>query len=79
LLAGLSPIEFMIRFALGNDNVDVCLVATTDQAHLAADIAYAAKGPLDPAVHREACKRLAEAGGGPGQGTYRGGGPTPVL
>ena len=79
LLNGLSRIEFMIRFAISNDNVDVCLVATTDQAHLVDDIAYAAKGPLDPTLYREACKRLAAAGAGPGQGTYRGGGPTPVL
>ncbi len=68
----------MIRFAMANDNVDVCLVATTDAAHLAADVDYADKGPLD-AEYRLACGRLAAAGGGPGQGKYHGGGPTPVL
>jgi hypothetical protein len=69
----------MIRFALSNDNIDVALVATTDSAHLAADVAYAAKGPLDAELFRTACQHLAAAGGGPGQGAYKGGGPTPVL
>lgn len=79
LLEGMSRIEFMIRFALSNDNIDVGLVATTDDAHLAADIAYATKGPLDTELFQTACRRLTDAGGGPGQGEYRGGGPTPVL
>jgi aryl-alcohol dehydrogenase-like predicted oxidoreductase len=78
LLEGMSRIEFMIRFALSNDNVDVALVATTDEAHLAADVEYAIRGPLDGRVFRIACQRLASAGGGPGQGVYRHGGPTPV-
>jgi aryl-alcohol dehydrogenase-like predicted oxidoreductase len=79
LLGGMSRIEFMIRFALSNDNVDVCLVGTTDEAHLAADIGYATKGPLDAELFQAACRRLTAAGGGPGQGKYQGGGPTPVL
>jgi aryl-alcohol dehydrogenase-like predicted oxidoreductase len=79
LLAGMSPTEFMIRFALSNDNVDVALVATTDDAHLVADVAYAARGPLDTELFQTACHRLAAAGGGPGQGRYQGGGPSPVL
>lgn len=78
LLGGMSRIEFMIRFAMTNENVDVCLVATTDDAHLVADVDYAAKGPLDAELYQTACRRLADAGGGPGQGKYRGGGPTPV-
>jgi aryl-alcohol dehydrogenase-like predicted oxidoreductase len=79
LLGGMSRIEFMIRFAMSNDNVDVCLVATTDADHLAADVDFAMKGPLDAELFQAACSRLAAAGGGPGQGKYRGGGPTPVL
>ncbi len=79
LLGGTSRIEFMIRFALSNENVDVALVATTDDAHLAANVEYAAKGPLDAALFQNACRRLAAAGGGPGQGKYSRGGPTPVL
>jgi aryl-alcohol dehydrogenase-like predicted oxidoreductase len=78
-LDGLSPIEFMIRFALSNDDIDVALVATTDEAHLAADIAIAVKGALDPDFRNRIRERLTAAGGGPGQGKYHGGGPTPVL
>jgi aryl-alcohol dehydrogenase-like predicted oxidoreductase len=79
LLDGMSRIEFMIRFVLANDNVDMALVATTDEAHLAADIAYAAKGPLEAERFEAACQRLNAAGGAPGQGKYHGGGPTPVV
>jgi aryl-alcohol dehydrogenase-like predicted oxidoreductase len=79
LLDGMSRIEFMIRFVLSNDNVDVAIVATTDEAHLAANIDYAAKGPLDPKTVEEARRRLTAAGSMPGAGKYRGGGPTPVL
>jgi aryl-alcohol dehydrogenase-like predicted oxidoreductase len=78
LLDGMPRVEFMIRFALANDNVGIALVATTDPAHLAADVAYAAKGALSAEIYEEACRRLAAAGGGPGQGTYARGGPTPV-
>lgn len=79
LLDGLSPIEFMIRFVLANENVDVALVATTNPANLTADIAFANKGPLDKKVYDEARRRLDEIGAGPGQGKYAKGGPTPVL
>lgn len=79
LLDGMSRIEFMIRYVLSNSDVDVALVATTDPAHLAADIDYAGKGPLDAARVAEAKRRLSEAGSKPGAGKYRGGGPTPVL
>ena len=79
LLDGMSRIEFMIRFAMSNTNVDVCLVATTDPAHVAADVDYAMKGSLDAQLFETACQRLTAAGGGPGQGKYRRGGPLPVL
>jgi aryl-alcohol dehydrogenase-like predicted oxidoreductase len=79
LLGGMSPIELMIRFALSNDDIDVALVATNDEAHLVADIEYAARGPLDAELYHAVCRRLAAAGGGPGQGKYHRGGPTPVL
>jgi aryl-alcohol dehydrogenase-like predicted oxidoreductase len=79
LLGGMSRIEFMIRFAMANNNIDVALVATTDEVHLAADVDYAIKGPLEPKLFKAACDRLATAGGGPGQGIYHSGGPSPVL
>ena len=79
LLNGLSRLEFMIRFVLANDDIDVPLVATTNPAHLTADIEIANRGPLDPAIVAEAKARLDAAGGGAGQGKYKGGGPTTVL
>jgi aryl-alcohol dehydrogenase-like predicted oxidoreductase len=79
LLDGMSRIEFMIRFVLSNDAVDLPLVATTNEAHLAANIEYAMKGPLDKEVFKTACQRLDAAGGGARQGKYKGGGPTPVV
>ena len=79
LLGGMSRLEFMIRFALANENIDIALVATTNEAHLLDDIAIAAKGPLDAAIVAEARARLDAIGAGAGQGKYKGGGPTPVL
>jgi aryl-alcohol dehydrogenase-like predicted oxidoreductase len=79
ILDGMSRIEFMIRYVLSNDNVDVAIVATTDESHLKANVDYAAKGPLDATLMEEARRRLAAAGSTPGEGQYRGGGPTPVL
>jgi aryl-alcohol dehydrogenase-like predicted oxidoreductase len=79
LLDGMSRIEFMIRYVLSNHDVDVALVATTDDSHLSANIDYAARGPLDAKRMEEAKRRLAAAGSKPGEGKYRGGGPTPVL
>ena len=79
LIKGMDPIEFMIRFALTNPNLDVALVATTNLAHLQANIASAAKGPLPADLYQAACQSLLAAGSGPGLGVYKGGGPTPVL
>jgi aryl-alcohol dehydrogenase-like predicted oxidoreductase len=79
LLDGMSRIEFMIRYVLSNDNVDTAIVATTDEGHLTTNIDYANKGPLDPKLFDEARRRLTAAGSAPGEGKYRGGGPTPVL
>jgi len=79
LLDGMSRIEFMIRFVLSNENVDIALVATTNPDNLRADVGYAAKGPLPQATIEEAKKRLLAAGCGPGLGKYKGGGPSAVL
>lgn len=78
LLDGMSRLEFMIRFALANDHIDVALVATTNEAHLMEDIALANRGPLDAGVLQAASRRLDKAGGGAGMGEYAKGGPTPV-
>ena len=79
LLDGMSRIEFMIRYVLSNDDVDTAIVATTDVSHLVTNIGYANKGPLAAETVEEAQRRLAAAGSKPGAGSYRGGGPTPVL
>jgi aryl-alcohol dehydrogenase-like predicted oxidoreductase len=79
IIGSMSRLEFMIRFVLSNKDIDIALVATTNESHLIDDIAIAGKGPLDADLLTEAKKRLDEAGGGAGQGKYKGGGPTPVL
>lgn len=79
LLDGMSRVEFMIRFVLANDDVDVALAGSTNHEHLAANIGYAAKGGLPQAAVEEAKRRLLAAGCGPGLGEYKGGGPSPVL
>ncbi len=78
-LEGMTPIEFMIRFAMANENVDVALVATTNEGHLKADIDFANKGAMNRELFAKVCERINAAGAGPGQGRYLGGGPTPVL
>jgi aryl-alcohol dehydrogenase-like predicted oxidoreductase len=79
LLDGMSRIEFMIRFVLSNENVDTAIVATTNESHLATNVAYANEGPLPAAMLEEAKRRLTAAGSAPGEGKYRGGGPTPII
>ncbi len=79
LLNGMSRLEFMIRFVMANPNIDVALVATTNENHLADDAAIAARGPLDASLYAEACARLDAIGAGAGDGEYARGGPTPVL
>lgn len=79
LLDGMSRIEFMIRFVLSDDAVDTAIVATTSADHLATNIGYANKGPLDAETLDEAKRRLAAAGSAPGHGKYKGGGPTAVV
>ena len=79
LIGDMARIEFMIRFAMTNRDIDVALVATSDPAHLAADIAWASKGPLDAVLYEAARTRLAAAGAAPGEGKYVGGGPSVVV
>jgi aryl-alcohol dehydrogenase-like predicted oxidoreductase len=79
LLDGMSRIEFMIRYVLSNENVDTAIVATTDESHLTTNIDYSNRGPLEPTLLEEARRRLTAAGSVPGEGKYRGGGPTPVV
>ncbi|HEY7672503.1 MAG TPA: aldo/keto reductase [Gammaproteobacteria bacterium] len=46
LLQGMSPMELMLRFTLSNPDMTTTIVGTANPAHLAANVAAAAKGPL---------------------------------
>ena len=79
ILGGMSRIEFMIRFALTNEDLDICLTGTTDISHLEENVLAAEKGPLDKEIHAIAVRRLAVAGSAPGDSEYRRGGPRPPV
>lgn len=76
---GMSRIEFMIRFALTNEALDLCLTGTTNISHLEENVLAAEKGPLDPEIHALVVQRLTVAGSAPGDGEYRRGGPKPPV
>ncbi len=58
LLAGMSPIEFMLRFTLSHPALSSTIVGTSDISHLAGNLAIAERGPLPPALLEEAKQRL---------------------
>jgi aryl-alcohol dehydrogenase-like predicted oxidoreductase len=55
----MSPMEFMLRFTLSNLDMTTTIVGTANPAHLAANVAAAAKGPLPPDVCAAALRRFA--------------------
>jgi aryl-alcohol dehydrogenase-like predicted oxidoreductase len=59
LLDGMDPMEFMLRFTLSNPDLSTAIVGTANPAHLAANAAVAAKGPLPAYLYKEACLRFA--------------------
>ncbi len=59
LLDGMSPMEFMLRFTLSNPDMNTTIVGTANPAHLAANVAVAAKGPLPADLYAEARRRFA--------------------
>lgn len=61
LLQGMTPMEFMLRFTLGNPDMSTTIVGTADPGHLAENARVAARGPLPPDVHAEASRRFARA------------------
>jgi aryl-alcohol dehydrogenase-like predicted oxidoreductase len=67
LLAGMSPMEFILRFTFTNPDLDTTIVGTINPAHLQTDLDILQKGPLPPDFYAEAKRRLAA------------GGPTPDL
>jgi aryl-alcohol dehydrogenase-like predicted oxidoreductase len=58
LLAGMSPIEFMLRFTLSHPALSSTIVGTSNIGHLTGNLAIAGRGPLPPALYEEAKQRL---------------------
>jgi len=56
--AGISRMEFILRFTLSHPGLSTTIVGTANPAHLAGNIATAEKGPLPPDLYEEARKRL---------------------
>jgi aryl-alcohol dehydrogenase-like predicted oxidoreductase len=58
LLAGMSPIEFMLRFTLSHPALSSTIVGTSNMAHLTGNLAIAGRGPLPPELYEQARRRL---------------------
>jgi aryl-alcohol dehydrogenase-like predicted oxidoreductase len=56
--AGMSNMEFVLRFTLSYPGLSTTIVGTSNPAHLASNIAIAEKGPLPADLYEEAKKRL---------------------
>jgi aryl-alcohol dehydrogenase-like predicted oxidoreductase len=61
LLAGMTPMEFMLRFTLSHPALSTTIVGTSSLDHLRANLAVAEKGPLPADVYAEARRRLQPA------------------
>ena len=59
--AGLTNMEFMLRFTLSHPGLSSTIVGTANPAHLAANITTAERGPLPEDLYEEAKKRLQPA------------------
>ncbi len=62
LLHGMSPVEFILRFAFSHPDMDTTIVGTVNPVHLEANLAVLRKGPLPPDLYAEAKRRLEAAG-----------------
>jgi aryl-alcohol dehydrogenase-like predicted oxidoreductase len=56
--AGMSTMEFVLRFTLSHPGLSTTIVGTANPAHLVANIAIAEQGPLPADLYEEAKKRL---------------------
>ena len=56
--AGMSSMEFVLRFTLSHPGLTTTIVGTSSPVHLAGNIAIAEKGPLPADLYEEAKKRL---------------------
>ncbi len=61
LIGDMPRMEFMLRFVLSHPGLQTTIVGTANPAHLASNVAIAAKGALPPAMVSEAKRRIAEA------------------
>jgi aryl-alcohol dehydrogenase-like predicted oxidoreductase len=59
--AGMTNMEFVLRFTLSHPGLSTTIVGTSSPGHLAGNIAVAEKGPLPDDLYEEAKKRLPEA------------------
>jgi aryl-alcohol dehydrogenase-like predicted oxidoreductase len=65
LLDGMSRMEFMVRFALSQSDLDTTIVGTKNADHLRANVSATLKGPLPADVFEEAKRRLNVTGSRP--------------
>jgi aryl-alcohol dehydrogenase-like predicted oxidoreductase len=56
--AGMSNMEFVLRFTLSHPGLSTTIVGTANPVHLAGNIAIAERGPLPADLYEEAKKRL---------------------
>jgi aryl-alcohol dehydrogenase-like predicted oxidoreductase len=56
--AGMSNMEFVLRFTLSHPGLSTTIVGTANPVHLAGNIAVAERGPLPADLYAEARKRL---------------------
>ena len=56
--AGMSNMEFVLRFTLSHPGLSTTIVGTSNPVHLASNIAVAEKGPLPARLYDEAKNRL---------------------
>jgi aryl-alcohol dehydrogenase-like predicted oxidoreductase len=56
--AGMSNMEFVLRFTLSHPGLSTTIVGTSNPGHLASNIAVAQRGPLPADLYEEAKKRL---------------------
>ena len=56
--AGMSNMEFVLRFTLSHPGLSTTIVGTANPVHLASNIAVAERGPLPADLYEEAKKRL---------------------
>ena len=62
LLAGMTPMEFILRFTFTHPDMATNIVGTINPAHLQDNIVALLQGPLPPGLYAEANRRLAAAG-----------------